>query len=209
MKGLAKKGRSLAEPMRASADWMTYKRSRWVDGVSTSSPYHPSRDTHISRSASGRGLGRRDKVGQSKLPPSLLGGIPSGMIVLGAAAPKPPLAIPPPSKLGGILATLVKMGWQQFRRRSDVASTGPARAEAWFGRLWRTYLGGPHSEIGWALEEEKGFCANIQSFERGFIFRDSTVRSCLDERLNESRTTHPNFAPLFWAVYGDETWRPY
>ena len=31
------------------------------------------------------------------------------MIVLGAAAPKPPLAIPPPSKLGGILATLVKV----------------------------------------------------------------------------------------------------
>ena len=27
--------------------------------------------------------------------------------ILGAAAPKPPLAIPPPSKLGGILAGLV------------------------------------------------------------------------------------------------------
>jgi predicted alpha/beta-hydrolase family hydrolase len=55
-------------------------------------------------------------VGRSKPPPSKLGGIPSGMILLGAAAPKPPLAIPPPSKLGGILATLVKgslaRGWE-------------------------------------------------------------------------------------------------
>jgi len=30
------------------------------------------------------------------------------MIVLGAAAPKPRLAIPPPGKLGGILANLLK-----------------------------------------------------------------------------------------------------
>jgi hypothetical protein len=43
----------------------------------------------------------------SKLPRSKLRGILSGMIVLGAAAPKPPLVIPPPSKLGGILAILV------------------------------------------------------------------------------------------------------
>jgi len=39
-----------------------------------------------------------------KPPRSKLRGFPSGMIVLGAAAPKPPLAIPPPSKLGGIRA---------------------------------------------------------------------------------------------------------
>lgn len=41
-----------------------------------------------------------------KPPRSKLRGFPSGMIVLGAAAPKPPPAIPPPSKLGGILAIL-------------------------------------------------------------------------------------------------------
>ena len=45
---------------------------------------------------------------ESKPPRSKLRGIPSRMIVLGAASPKPPLAIPPPSKLGGILANLVK-----------------------------------------------------------------------------------------------------
>ena len=45
---------------------------------------------------------------RSKPPRSKLRGIPSRMIVLGAAAPKPPLAIPAPSKLGGILANLVK-----------------------------------------------------------------------------------------------------
>ena len=78
-----------------------------------------------------------------------------------------------------------------------------------FGWLWRTYLGGPDSQIGWALEEEKGFCATIQPFDQGLVFRDSTVRSCLDERLNEPRTTHPNFVPLFSAMYGDGTWRRY
>lgn len=77
-----------------------------------------------------------------------------------------------------------------------------------FGFIWGTY-DEVANRLGWALEEEKGFCANIQSFERGFVSRDSTVRSCLDEMLNEPRTTHPNFAPLFCAVYGDGTWRRY
>jgi len=77
-----------------------------------------------------------------------------------------------------------------------------------FGYIWGIY-DEVASRLGWALEEEKGFCANIQSFEQGFILRDSTVRSCLDQMLNEPRMTHPNFAPLFWAVYGDETWRRY
>lgn len=36
---------------------------------------------------------------------------------MGAAAPKPPLAIPPPSKLGGILASLVNTA---FRSASHV-----------------------------------------------------------------------------------------
>jgi hypothetical protein len=76
-----------------------------------------------------------------------------------------------------------------------------------FGWLWRTYLGGPDGKLGWALEEEKGFCAIFQRFERGIIFRGGTVHSCLDELINEPRTTHPDFAPLFIAMYGDGTWR--
>ncbi len=83
-----------------------------------------------------------------------------------------------------------------------------------FGWLWRTHLAGPYGLLGWALEEEKGFCAIIQPFERGFVFRGGTVDSCLDELVNEPRTTHPDFAPLLFAMYEyhprrDGTWRRY
>ncbi len=41
-------------------------------------------------------------------PAASCGALTAGRIALGAAAPKPPLAIPPPSLLGGILASRVK-----------------------------------------------------------------------------------------------------
>jgi eukaryotic-like serine/threonine-protein kinase len=74
-----------------------------------------------------------------------------------------------------------------------------------FGYLWRNFLGGPDSEIGWARDVEKGFCAKIQTFERGVIFRSSTVQFCQDELYNWA--THPSFSPLFFALYPDNTWR--
>jgi serine/threonine protein kinase len=74
-----------------------------------------------------------------------------------------------------------------------------------FGWLWRTYLGGPGSQVGWAREEEKGFCANIQPFESGLVFGSSTVTYCQDEMFNWA--THPSFTPLLFALYGDGTWR--
>ena len=76
-----------------------------------------------------------------------------------------------------------------------------------FGWLWRTYLGGPGSELGWAREEEKGFCANIQPFESGLIFGSSTVTYCQDELYNWA--THPSFTPLLFSLSGDGTWRRY
>jgi hypothetical protein len=63
------------------------------------------------------------------------------------------------------------------------------------------------SRLGWALTEEKGFCAAIQTFEAGFIFHSSTVKSCQDDLYNWA--THPSFAPLFYRVAGDGTWRAY
>jgi hypothetical protein len=74
-----------------------------------------------------------------------------------------------------------------------------------FGWLWRTYLGGSNSQLGWAKEEEKGFCAKIQPFEKGFIFRSSTVPYCQEQLYNWA--TNPVFVPLFFAIYGDNTWR--
>ncbi len=75
-----------------------------------------------------------------------------------------------------------------------------------FGWLWRTHLGGPNSKIGWALAEERGFCAEIQSFEHGFLLRGGTIRSCIDEKINEPRTTHPAFTYILLTVYGDGEW---
>jgi hypothetical protein len=74
-----------------------------------------------------------------------------------------------------------------------------------FGWLWRTYLGGPGSQVGWAREEEKGFCANMQPFESGLVFGSSTVTYCQDEFFNWA--THPSFTPLLFALYDDGTWR--
>jgi serine/threonine protein kinase len=76
-----------------------------------------------------------------------------------------------------------------------------------FGWLWRTYLGGPGSQLGWAREEEKGFCANFQPFDAGLIFGSSTVAYCQDQLYNWA--THPSFIPLLFALYGDGTWRRY
>ncbi|MEJ2736342.1 MAG: serine/threonine-protein kinase [Anaerolineae bacterium] len=76
-----------------------------------------------------------------------------------------------------------------------------------FGWLWRTYLGGPDGALGWAREDEKGFCANIQPFESGLIFGSSTVTYCQDQLYNWA--THPSFTPLLFALYGDGIWRRY
>jgi len=54
-----------------------------------------------------------------------------------------------------------------------------------FGLVWREQLGGPKSDIGWALMEEEGLCAVVQPFEKGFMFRytpeehsDDLVEEC-------------------------------
>jgi len=78
----------------------------------------------------------------------------------------------------------------------------PKRGFSW---LWRTHLGGPDSPLGWAEEEEKGFCATIQPFDRGLIFQSSTVPGCENDLYNWA--IHPSFVPLFFTLYGDGTWR--
>jgi hypothetical protein len=49
-----------------------------------------------------------------------------------------------------------------------------------FGFVWFTKLGGQASQVGWATDIEKGFCANLQPFEHGFIFHLSAVEQCQD-----------------------------
>lgn len=42
-------------------------------------------------------------------------------------------------------------------------------------------------ELGWARAEQKGFCALVQSFERGFLLRSSTVAACKDNLFNHAQ----------------------
>jgi hypothetical protein len=76
-----------------------------------------------------------------------------------------------------------------------------------FGWVWRTYLGGPDSGLGWAVEEEKGFCATVQPFDTGLIFQSSTVPACEGDLYNWA--IHPSFVPLLFALYEDGTWQRY
>ena len=73
-----------------------------------------------------------------------------------------------------------------------------------FGYIWGTY-GEAAERLGWAVDREKGFCARIQSFERGVLFRSHTVQFCEDEQYNWA--THPDFDELFFAIYGAGTWQ--
>lgn len=43
------------------------------------------------------------------------------------------------------------------------------------------------NELGWSRAEQKGFCALVQSFERGFILRSSTVATCKDNLFNHAQ----------------------
>jgi len=75
-----------------------------------------------------------------------------------------------------------------------------------FGYLWSSNEG-VRDRLGWAVEEERGFCARVQSYERGFLARSTTVETCLDDLYNEAR--YPDFAPLLLAIYQSSTWYLY
>jgi hypothetical protein len=74
-----------------------------------------------------------------------------------------------------------------------------------FGWLWREYLGREQSDVGWALDQEKGFCATLQPFERGLIFRSSSVEYCQDQLFNWARD--PSFTPILITLYSDGSWQ--
>lgn len=77
-----------------------------------------------------------------------------------------------------------------------------------FGWVWRTFLDGPSSKVGWAREEEKGFCAKTQPFQQGLIVHSSTVEFCHPDNLY-NHATSPSFSPLFFALYESGNWRRY
>ncbi len=76
-----------------------------------------------------------------------------------------------------------------------------------FGYAWFKFLGGPTGSLGWALQPERGFCATLQTFERGFVMRSTTAGPCKDGLFNMARD--PSFTPLFIAIDSDGRWRRY
>jgi len=59
--------------------------------------------------------------------------------------------------------------------------------------------------LGWATDQERGFCALIQSFERGFILQDSDVDTCKDILFNQVHTGE--WRPLFIVALDGLGWR--
>lgn len=58
--------------------------------------------------------------------------------------------------------------------------------------------------LGWATDQERGFCALIQSFERGFIFQSSTVESCAGDLFNQARAGE--WRPLYIVAIEGVGW---
>lgn len=95
-------------------------------------------------------------------------------------------------------------GWAQLPERwSDgiaIRSRGtpPGGRQApvrGFGYIWglrdEVYQG-----LGWATDKEKGFCALIQPFERGFLLRRSTVQACWQGLENQAQFSHFSLVQL-------------
>jgi hypothetical protein len=88
-----------------------------------------------------------------------------------------------------------------------------------FGLVWREQLGGPKSDIGWALMEEEGLCAVVQPFEKGVMFRynpeehsDEVVEECqvwLSEDLYKFYWPRENVRVGVVLHYADSSWYSY
>ena len=76
-----------------------------------------------------------------------------------------------------------------------------------FGFVWFEKLGGPASQLGWATDPEKGFCAAVQPFDHGLIFQSSTIQQCQDGQGNWQ--TAVSIAPLLFALSDDGKWQRY
>ena len=103
--------------------------------------------------------------------------------------------------------------WTEFLDRWAEGSPIPSRGTPPAGRLVPQrgfgYIWGIHDQVaqglGWALEDERGYCARVQSFERGFLLRSERVQSCMNGLYNWAND--PSFTPVFLAVYGNGVWR--
>jgi len=72
-----------------------------------------------------------------------------------------------------------------------------------FGYVWgiRDDL---YNGLGWATDQEEGFCALVQPFAQGFLLRSSTVESCWQGLYNFAR--EPGFGLTSLQVQSSGTW---
>lgn len=99
-------------------------------------------------------------------------------------------------------------GWRWDEITNPPALTPPAglyEPARGFGFVWYYKLGGPSSQLGWATDVERGFCAHLQRFQAGFILKLSAAESCQDAD-GRQWSTDPGMEPLFLTVHGDESW---
>lgn len=73
--------------------------------------------------------------------------------------------------------------------------------ERGFGWVWGTN-DTLYADLGWATDAEKGFCAQVQPVERGFLLRSSAVASCTAENLY-NHATAPGWQPVVLAAFAD------
>jgi hypothetical protein len=73
-----------------------------------------------------------------------------------------------------------------------------------FGYLWgrddAIFAG-----LGWATDTEKGFCARVQGFEKGFLLRSYPYGTCQGGLYNFA--VEPGFGLTFLAALDNGTWR--
>ena len=74
-----------------------------------------------------------------------------------------------------------------------------------FGYVWEV-RDEVFAQLGWAVAPEKGFCAALQSFERGFAFVSAAVNSCTAENLY-NHVFEPGWQPLLYAFGDSGRWR--
>ncbi len=81
--------------------------------------------------------------------------------------------------------------------------TGLRAPERGFGYAWGV-RDDFFQRLGWAADQERGFCAVIQNFERGFMLQSSDVEFCQDNLYNHARAAE--WKPLLLIVTNDGAW---
>ena len=77
--------------------------------------------------------------------------------------------------------------------------------ERGFGYVWGA-SGAICDRLSWATDVEKGFCARVQEFERGFVLQSESVSSCTADNLY-NHATSADWRPIRISAHNNGTWR--